>query len=378
VPERSDLLVERLEANGALVIAKSNTPEFGAGAHTFNQVFGMTRNPWNTQRSCGGSSGGAAVALATGQVWLASGSDLGGSLRIPAGFCGIVGFRPSPGRIAHGPFEGPPFGLAFDDLAVDGPMGRNVADVALMLDAMVGASAEDPLSLEKPGATFSASVAAPRRPKRIGFSADLGVSPVDPEIRQICAGAMVRFRDIGADVVEAAPDFADARETFQVLRALLFATELAPLLDRHRDQLKPDVIWNLEKGLRLSADDIARAQRARTALYNRTVAFFRDHDVLACPTTIVPPFPVEQRYVTEVAGHRFDNYLDWYTITYAITLTSCPALSLPCGFTKSGLPIGLQLVGRPRGEADLLAAAHLFEQAAGLARQLPIAPRPPA
>src|SRR5579875_1153550 len=371
VPGHSDLLVERLEANGAVVLAKSNTPEFGAGANTFNEVFGRTRNPWSTALTCGGSSGGAAVALATGQVWLATGSDLGGSLRIPASFCGVVGLRPSPGRAPHGPKTD-----AFDTLSVEGPMARNVGDLALFLDAMAGDHPADPLSLPAPAQPFLAAVEAPRPPRRVGFSADLGCWPVASEVKAICTAAAQRFTAMGAAVEAACPDLSDAREIVQTLRAVKFATSHAEKLARHRDKLKPDVIWNIERGLALSGDDVARATRARGALFERVAVFFRDHDLLLCPAVIVPPFPVEERYVTEVEGHRFDNYVDWLGITYAITLTGCPALSVPCGFTADGRPVGLQMVGRPRGEAALLAAAALFEAETGLAAQLPIDPRP--
>ncbi|HET6223526.1 MAG TPA: amidase family protein, partial [Dongiaceae bacterium] len=215
VPARSDIMIERLEANGALVLGKSNTPEFGAGANTFNPVFGETRNPWNTALTCGGSSGGSAVALATGQVWLATGSDLGGSLRTPASFCSVVGLRPSPGRVPHGPEARP-----FDTLSVDGPMGRTVGDVALMLDAMVARHPEDPLSLELPPALFQIAAAERRRPRRVAFSADLGIGPVDAEVRQLCAAAAQRFGEAGVAVEEACPDFSDAVDCFGVLRAL--------------------------------------------------------------------------------------------------------------------------------------------------------------
>lgn len=371
VPERSDILVETLERNGAVVIAKSNTPEFGAGANTFNEVFGATLNPWNRALTCGGSSGGAAVALAVGQVWLATGSDLGGSLRTPASFCGVVGLRPSPGRVAHGPKAD-----AFDTLSVEGPMARNVGDLALMLDAMTGSAVGDPLALPPPARPFSAAVAAPAPPRRVGFSPDLGVWPVAAEVKAVCARAAQRFAGLGAVVEEAAPDLSDAREIFQTLRALKFVVSHGDKLRLNRDKLKPEVIWNIEKGLALTPEEVARAIRARAVLADRVAAFFRDYDLLLCPAAIVPPFPVEQRYVSEVEGHRFDNYVDWLGITYAVTLTGCPALSLPCGFTQDGRPIGLQLVGRPRGEAALLAAAALFEAASGLADLLPIDPRP--
>jgi amidase len=370
VPESSDWAVERLEAMGALVVAKSNTPEFGAGAQTFNEVFGTTRNPWDTATTPGGSSGGAAVALATGQVWLADGSDLGGSLRIPASYCGVVGLRPSPGRVAHGPGLVP-----FDPLAVEGPMARNIGDLALMLDAQAGLDARDPLSFETPSGLFGAAVAAPRKPRRVAFSPDLGLGPVDAEVREICRRAALAFADLGVEVVEAAPDLRDAEPIFDTLRAARFAAVHGPTLERHRDQLKPEIIWNIEKGLALTADDIGRAERARAALCRRTAAFFAGHDLLLCPTVAAPPFDHRIRYLTELGGVKFETYTGWLFLTFAITLTACPALSLPAGFTRAGLPVGLQMVAPPRAEAPLLAAAALLEARLGLAARLPIEPR---
>jgi len=371
VPDRSDIMVETLEANGGVVVAKSNTPEFGAGANTFNEVFGETRNPWNTDLTCGGSSGGSAAALAAGQVWLATGSDLGGSLRTPASFCSVVGLRPSPGRVATGPLDRP-----FDTLSVEGPMGRSVGDVALMLDAMAGWRPEDPLSLPAPEESFQAAAATRRPPRRVGYSADLGISPVDPEVRAICAAAVRRFEEAGAAVEEACPDFSDAPETFQVLRGAGFVAGLGPLYEQDRDRLKPDIRWNIEYGLSLTADRIGRAERARGALYHRMVAFFTTYDLLACPAACVPPFDVKTRWVREVGDTVLDNYVDWLRLTFAITLTACPAISIPCGFTADGRPVGLQLVGRPRGEAALLAAAAALEEIIGLSPAVPIDPRP--
>lgn len=370
VPDHSDYMVEMLDRRGAVTIAKSNTPEFGAGANTFNEVLGTTVNPWDTRKSCAGSSGGAAVALATGQVWLATGSDLGGSLRSPASFCGIVGMRPSPGRVAHGPSLTP-----FANLSVDGPMARTVADTALFLDAMVGQHPRDPISLAEPATSFSAAVANPGKLARVAFSADLnGITPVDPEVREIVTRAARLFEAMGATVEEACPDLKESQETFQILRAAQFAASKAPLLEKHRDLLKPEVIWNIEKGQKLTAEEIGKAERWRGELFYRTAKFFENYDVLVCPTTIVPPYPVEQRYVAEVDGHKFDNYIEWVLVCSAFTLTSCPAISVPCGFTKDGLPVGLQIVGKPRGEAALLQAAKLFEDAAGLSTRLPIDP----
>ena len=375
VPGRSGFEVERLEARGAVILGKSNTPEFGAGAQTFNEVFGVTRNPWNTDLTCAGSSGGSAVALASGEVWLANGSDLGGSLRTPAAFCSVVGLRPSPGRVPHGPVASP-----FQTLAVEGPMARNVRDLALLLDAQAGFDPRDPLSYDAPAIAYVEAVERPPRLARVAFSADLGgITPVDPEVARICRAAAERFAELGCEVVlDACPDLSDAVEVFRVLRAEQFVTARAPLLERYRELLKPEVIWNIETGMKLTAEEIGRAERRRGQMQASAAAFFERFDLLLCPAAIVPPFPVERRYLEELGGHRFPSYIDWVAITYAITLTGLPALSLPCGFTEAGLPVGLQMVGRPRGEAELLAAAARLEDLLGIAPLLPIDPRPPA
>jgi amidase len=371
VPESDEISVAHLRRSGAVFLGKSNTPEFGAGANTFNEVFGKTRNPWNTALTCGGSSGGSAVALATGMAWLATGSDLGGSLRTPASFCSIVGMRPSPGRVAHGPGRNP-----FQMLSVDGPMGRTVGDVALMLDAEVGRHPRDPISLERPATSFQAAVDAPRAPARIGFTRDLGVGPVDGEVADICAAAAARFADAGTIVEEAAPDCHDIIDIFQVLRAALFVGVRAPLLEQYRDQLKPEMVWNIEKGMKQSTGDVGQAWIAQGALYQRLVDWFEDYDLLALPTAIVPPFDVDRRYLDRLGDHVFDNYIDWVYLAYPATLTSRPAISVPCGFTASGLPVGLQLVGKPRGEAELLAFAATLEEILELGSLTPMDPRP--
>ncbi len=369
VPERSDIMVETLEARGAVVIGKSNTPEFGAGASTFNEVFESTRNPWNTEKSVAGSSGGAAAALAAGQTWLATGSDLGGSLRTPASFCSVVGLRPSPGRVARGPTTEP-----FNSLSVAGPMARTADDAALFLDAMAGQHREDPMSLAAPAVSFAETVAMRQLPKRIGYSPDLGISPVDGEVAAICEKAASAFADMGVEVVEARPNFSEAMDCFQTLRAAGFVVSLGATLRSHRDMLKPEVIWNIERGLALNADDIAAAQLARGRLYRSAARFFETHDLLLCPTAIVPPFDVDTRYVEEVNGTTFESYIDWIAITFAVTLTSCPAVSVPAGFTEFGLPVGLQIVGPPRGEAETLTAAALLDDATGISKLLPVDP----
>ena len=288
-----------------MVMGKSNTPEFGAGANTFNEVFGTTRNPWDVATTCGGSSGGSAAALAAGQVWLATGSDLGGSLRIPASYCSVVGFRPSPGRVARGPHR-----LLFETLMVDGPMARTAEDVALFLDAMAGTHPEDPLSFDAPAESFREAMRA-LRPRRAAYSADLGFLPVDREVAAVCRRAAEALEGRGVTVEDAPFDLTGALETFQTLRAALFAADKAELLETHRDRLKPDVVWNIEKGLALGADDIGRAERERSVLYQRTVLFLERHGLLLCPAVMVPPFDAEIRWVQEVEGHRFDNYVDW-------------------------------------------------------------------
>jgi amidase len=370
VSAKSDIVVQNLEKNGGVVYAKSNTPEFGAGANTFNEVFGPTLNPWDISKSAAGSSGGAAVALATGMAWLAHGSDMGGSCRNPASFCGVVGLRPSIGRVAHTP-------LASIDrnIGVHGPMARNVEDLALLLDAMSGEYADDPLSLPAPPTSFLSAARSSKRPKRAAYSPDLGITPVDPEVKAVTRKAAERFAEAGAIVEEAHPDLREAHECFHVLRAFDFAITKAQLLRTKRDLLKPEVIWNIEEGLKLTVEQIERAEAQRVAMTARAVEFFRTYDLLLCPATIVSPFPVENRYVAECNGKKFDNYVEWLGIVYAITLACCPALSLPCGFTKSGLPIGLQMVAKPRAEAELLAGAKVLEDILGVRGTTPIDPR---
>ena len=369
VPDDSDLVVTHLEAKGGVVYAKSNTPEFGAGANTFNEVFGATLNPWNTSCSAAGSSGGAAVALATGMAWVAQGSDTGGSLRNPASFCGVVGMRPSPGRVAAS------VGAKIDStMSVEGPMARNVEDLALLFDAMVGEEAGDPISLPSDGTSYLAAARSGWKPKRVAISRDLGIPPVDRQVGDIVLTAARRFEEAGVIVEEAHPDLHETRECAQTLRALSFAN-MRPLLEAHRDQLKPEVIWNIEKGLALTGAEIATAEAQRGAMFAKMRAFFGTYDLLLCPTTIVAPYPVEQRYVAECDGVKFDSYVDWLMIVHAITLCCCPAISIPCGFTTENLPVGLQIVAPCRGEARLLAGARLMEDILGLGAITPIDPR---
>lgn len=373
VPDVSDVLVERLEANGAIVLGKSNTPEFGAGAQTFNPVFGKTRNPWNTALTCGGSSGGSAVALATGQAWLATGSDLGGSLRIPASFCSVVGLRPSPGVVARAPCA-----LPFDTLSVEGPMGRSAVDVALALDAMAGDHPRDPISRPPPAIPFRQQAQAGGAPGRVAVILDVGFMPLAREIADLVRAAGARFAEHGATVDTIPFDLTEARAVFQTLRAHLYAGNHAEKLAAHRDKLKPDVIWNIEKGLAQTAEEVQAAERARARLYARFTGLFDRYDLVLTPVTPVPPFDVDRRMVDRVGDHRFETYIDWLGFCWAITLMACPAIAMPAGFTRAGLPTGVQMVGPPHGDGRLLAHAHAFELAAGHQDYTPIDPRTPA
>lgn len=368
IPEHSDATVNRLEANGAIPIAKSNVPEW-AGGHTFNPVYGLTRNPWDLGRSAGGSSGGSAAALASGQVWLATGNDLGGSLRTPAGFNGVVGMRPSPGVVPRGTRL-----QAFDTLWVEGPMARCIADVGLMLDAGAGSHPEDPLAFESVG-SYARAANTPMAPMRAAFSPDLGTVPMSNAIANVASAAAGQIDAAGVEVTNAIPDFTGAFDAFQTLRAVLLGTMMGDMLETHRDQINPDIIANIEKGFYVTPEQLFQAERARWELSQRMTRFFQVHDLLICPTCSVPPFPVERPYVTEINGQECETYIDWFAITFILTLTACPVISLPCGFTSDGLPVGLQLIGPPRSEARLLQMARWVEEQFGIARMLPIDPR---
>ena len=371
VPAKSNPLVARIERKGGIVVGKSNTPEFGAGGSTFNEVFGRTHNPWNTALTCGGSTGGGAVSVAAGEVWLAHGSDHGGSLRRPGTYCSVVGLRPSPGRVTRGT----PNNL-FAPLSVQGPMARNVPDVALFLDAMAGYCPHDPLTFDAPATSFAAAVANTVKPRRIAFTPNFnGQIPVDRETREICAKAMRHFEALGIVVEEAAPDLGDIGDTFMVLRSQHFVVDRELQIAAHRDQFKPDIIWNTERGLKQTPSDIGRGERARAELYKRFVTFFETYDLLVTPGASTPAFDVNLRHPEAIDGQKLTNYMGASLITAGMTLTACPSIAIPCGFDQYGRPVGLQIVGRPRGEAALLAASALFEQESGLDKLVPILPK---
>jgi len=371
VPDRDALIVSRIAAAGAISLGKTNTPEFGAGSHTVNQVFGATRNPYDLSRSAGGSSGGAAAALAARMVALADGGDYGGSLRNPASFCNVVGLRPSPGRVPTWPVSD-----VANWVGVEGPMGRTVADVALLLAVLSGPDPRVPLALDSSPPALSEPrqviglLERDMRGVRIAWSADLGL-PVDPDVRAVLAPARQVLADLGCQVVDAAPDLAGADEGFRTWRAHRFVTAFGSLLAEHPDQVGRNVAWNVARGLELSAADLSRATQLLAGLAERISEFFAEVDVLACPVSQVPPFDLNLDWVHEIDGVPMHTYLDWMASAYLISATGLPAISIPAGFTPRGLPVGLQLVGGRRQEWPLLAVAHAFESATGYGRTPP-------
>lgn len=358
VPQFDSLIVERLKKAGAITVGKTNTPEFGAGSQTFNPVFGPTRNPYDLSKTCGGSSGGAAVALACGMVPIADGSDLGGSLRNPASFCNVVGFRPSPGRVPTWPTPSGWFSMT-----VEGPMARSVQDVALMLSAIAGADPRCPISIHQPPEQFRGPLERDFRGVKVAWSRDLGGLPVEPKVTQVLEASRHVFQDLGCEVEDAEPDLADADEVFRIWRAWRFELSHGVLMDKHRDLMKKTVIWNIEQGRSLAGPQLGQAEVKRTALYHRVREFMERYSFLLLPVSQVTPFPVEQEYVTEINGIPMTTYLDWMRSCYYITVTGLPAISVPCGFTPEGLPVGIQIVGRPWDDLGVLQLAYAFQEA---------------
>jgi amidase len=371
VPQRDALVVQRMARAGAISLGKTNVPEFGVGSHTVNPLFGATHNPYHHERSAGGSSGGAAAALAARFVALADGSDLGGSLRNPASFCNVVGLRPSLGRV-----PGWPFADAADMFGVSGPMGRTVSDTALLLAVLAGPDPRVPLALDQPPPAVSdpaqirALLDRDLDGIRIAWSPDLGL-PVEPDVLDALAPARHVLAGLGGEVIDAMPDLSGADEVFRTFRAFAFATFRADLLASHADMLGPNVTWNIQRGLELTTADLSRATVLRAELAERVSAFFADVEILACPVSQVAPFDVTLDWVHEINGQPLQTYLDWMASAYLISATGLPAISVPAGFTGAGLPVGLQLVGRRRGDWDLLAVARAFEAATGYAARVP-------
>ena len=366
VPDADELIIQRLRAAGAISIGKSNTPEFGAGSQTFNEVFGATRNPYDLEKTCGGSSGGAAVALATRMVPIADGSDMGGSLRNPASFCNVVGFRPSTGRVPTWPSDN-----AWFSFGVQGPMARTVQDVSLMLAATAGPDRRVPLSITESGEQFLEPLDADLRGKRVAFAPTLGGLPVCREVRNVIENQRQVFTELGCEVVDACLDFERADEVFKILRAFRFAMKFGGLVDEHRALMKETVLWNIAEGQKLSGEDIANAQRWRTELFNKAVDFFDQFDFLVGPVSQVAAFSVEDEFVSEIEGTQFATYIDWMQSCYFVTATGMPAISVPAGFTTNGLPVGMQIIGGYRRDLEVLKIANAFELATNVSAEAP-------
>lgn len=366
VPEIDALFVQRMRAAGAIIIGKTNVPEFGAGSHTYNPVFGPTRNPYDTGKTAGGSSGGGAAALASGMIPLADGSDLGGSVRNPPNFNNVVGLRPSPGRIPRVPNLNP-----WSTMPVIGPMARNVADVALLLSVLAGPDPRDPISITEDPARFKGPLARDPAGIRIAWSRNLDLFPVQSAVTAVLEKAVTVFADLGCVVSEDHPDLTGAADIFQTLRAHSFALLLQNDLQNHRDKLKDTVIWNVEKGLAQSGLEVAKAQMGRGALFQKMNTFFERYDFLVMPVSQVVPFPIETDWVREINGQPMETYIDWMESCSVITATEHPAISVPAGFTPEGLPVGIQIVAPFRQEFELLQIAQIFEEATKVGERRP-------
>jgi amidase len=366
IPAEDNIVVERMRRAGAIIIGKTNTPEFGSGSQTFNKVFGATHNPYDLTKTCGGSSGGAAVALACGLTPVASGSDTGGSLRNPAAFCNVVGFRPSAGRVPN-----PKAAFGWSTLSTSGCLGRSVADLALALSAIAGPDPGAPLSINEPGDRFARPLDRNFKGVRVAWFKDLGGVPFDSRVRAVVDGHRKTLESLGCIVDQAEPDFAPAEISFRILRAWGSAATYGARLHEHPDAFKDTLKAEIEEGLRLTGSDLTRAETAHGQLWRRFQTFLEKYEYFILPTTQLPPFEINTPYPTEIAGVKFTSYIDWMKSCWYISATGNPAASVPGGFTPEGLPVGVQIVGRDKQDFSVLQIAHAFEQATGFGKKHP-------
>jgi amidase len=366
IPKEDDLIVQRLRRAGAITIGKTNTPEFGAGSQTFNTVFGATHNPYDTTKTCGGSSGGAAVSLACGMLPIADGSDTGGSLRNPPAFCNVVGFRATPGRVPN-----PKAAFGWSTLSTSGPLARSVADVALLFSAIAGPDPHAPLSLQEPGESFARPLDRSFKGVRVAWFRDLGGVPFDPRVRAVIDAQRKVFESLGCVVDQAEPDFTGAEFAFKSLRAWTSAATHGERIKTHRAAYKDTLLQEIEEGLRLTGSDLARAETLHAQVWRRFQTFLEAYEYFVLPTTQVPPFDVNQPYPTEINGMKMGSYIDWMKSCWYISITGNPAISVPAGFTPEGLPVGLQIVGRNQADFAVLQMAHAFESATRVGERRP-------
>ena len=360
------VLVERIRHAGAIPIGKTNVPEFGMGSHTYNSVFGTTRNPYDYSKSAGGSSGGAGAALAAGMLPFADGGDLGGSLRNPANFNNIVALRPSVGLVPNAPVP-----IPFVGVSVKGAMARSVSDVAFVLSVLAGADARDPMCSASQPQAFAESLERDFIGARVAWCLDLGSLPLDRRVRSILAAQRKTFEDLGCIVEDACPDLGDVDEIFVTLRTWASWNTYGPLLATHRSQMKPEAVWDIERGATVSGEDLARALMQQGQLLERMRLFQERYEFLVCAVNQVPPFDAGIAWPQSIDGVAMDNYISWMKSAYWISTTCRPAISVPAGFTDDGLPVGVQIVGRYRDDLNVLKIAHAFEQATGFGQQRP-------
>jgi amidase len=367
IPDHNALIVQRMIDAGAVTLGKTNTPEFGAGSQTFNELFGATYNPYDLSKTPGGSSGGSAAALAARLVTLADGSDMGGSLRNPASFCNVVGFRPSPGRVPSYPTD-----MSWFNVPVVGPMARNVEDCALFMAAIAGPDARVPIALNEPGSDFLSPLQRDFSGTRIALSHDFnGQLPIASEVATVIAGSTSVFQQLGCRVEHECPDFTGADNAFKTLRAWSMASTHGPRLAEHRTLYKTSLIWNIEQGMGLKGADIAAAEQQRSRLFERVSRFMQTHEFLVLPVCQVSPFDVTVEYPTDINGVSMDTYIDWMKSCYYLSTIGLPAISVPCGFTPEGLPVGVQIVGRHQADFSVLQLAYAFQQATRFGQTLP-------
>jgi amidase len=365
-PTEDTVLVERLRAAGVVPIGKTNVPEFGMGSHTYNAVYGTTVNPYDVTKSAGGSSGGAGAALAAGMLPIADGSDFGGSLRNPANFNNVVALRPTMGLVPLAPFP-----LPFVGFLAKGPMARSVADTAFLLSVMAGADARDPSSVPCDQSIFAGPLERDLKGVRVAWAADLGGLPLDPRVRSVIDGQRTTFESLGCIVEDACPDLRAAEDVFVDVRTWMTSQRLAPLLENFRDYIKPEALWEVEHAAKLSSADVANAFARHGEVFEEMRKFHEKYDFFVCAVNQVPPFDATLEWPKEIDGVRMENYLSWMKSAYWISVTFCPAISVPAGFTAEGLPVGLQIVGRRWDDLGVLQLAHAFESATGFGRKRP-------
>jgi amidase len=366
IATEDSVIVERIRRAGAIPIGKTNVPEFGMGSHTYNNVYGVTRNPYDRTKTAGGSSGGAGAALAAGLLPFADGGDLGGSLRNPANFNNVVALRPSVGLVPNAPVQ-----IPFVSMTVKGPLARSVDDVAFLLSIVAGADARDPQSYMSDPSLFTRSLDRQFKNVRVAWSPDLGGLPLDRRVRQVLDAQRKTFEDLGCNVEDACPDFGNVDEVFMTLRTWASWNVNGPLLAEHRSQIKPEAVWEIEQGAQLSGEDVARALMQQGQLLERIRVFQERYEFLVCAVNQVPPFDAQDTWPRSIEGVAMENYVAWMKSAYWISTTCRPAISVPAGFTDEGLPVGLQIVGRHRDDLNVLKLAHAFEQATQVGKRRP-------